>query len=46
LFGVKKLCLMCLTDLPPGPEQLFENEAQLCFRFSNALCEMLGRGLR
>ena len=28
-FGVKQLCPMCRTELPPGPEKLFEYGAQL-----------------
>ncbi len=30
-FGVKQLCPMCRTELPPGPEQLFEEGARLFF---------------
>ena len=30
-FGQKQVCPMCRTELPPGPEQLFNDKMRLYF---------------
>ena len=39
-FGIKQVCPICRVDLPPGPEQLFEEATRRYFDVHR----LLGRG--